>query len=241
MAAGQIIFGDERPIIEGLGTLPNHVATLKDIDDAMSGNKKAAARLVATTNQAGTYNPTTQTLTYGADGELMIDGVPAAVSDRIGLVGNSTAQENGIYVVIDPGSTSTPAEIERAADFNNLADIRSGVQFNVSEGTLHHDTTWQLSTPDPIVIDTTALTFVMSKPKQNAVVYNGQFTGDGVNVDFNVNHDLGKANASVTRLYCETTQMIYLNGYEPVDADNLVIHFATAPPVGRVFSVTIVA
>jgi hypothetical protein len=81
------------------------------------------------------------------------DGVSLAVNDRIFVLGQSTASQNGIYVVTVVGTGANGTWV-RAADV-----ISSGMLVTVSEGTTNADSLWMLTTDDPITIGTTGLTF----------------------------------------------------------------------------------
>jgi hypothetical protein len=86
-----------------------------------------------------------------------IDGVTLANGDRILLKNQSTASQNGIYVF---AAASSPLTL--AADFQTAEDVYSGIGVFTQEGTANASTLWELQTPNPIVVGTTALTFVQS-------------------------------------------------------------------------------
>lgn len=81
-----------------------------------------------------------------------IDGVSLSSGDRVLVNGQTTASQNGIYVV-SPGAWS------RAPDFDETVEVSSGVCVPVSGGTTYSDTVWQLATDGNIVLGTTGLTF----------------------------------------------------------------------------------
>jgi hypothetical protein len=81
-----------------------------------------------------------------------VDGVTLSVNDRVLLVGQTSAAENGIYVVIN-------GDLARAADYNTAAEIQAGDFVFVSGGNTYAATGWvqenavaTLGT-DPIVWD----------------------------------------------------------------------------------------
>jgi len=80
------------------------------------------------------------------------DGITPVAGDRVLVKAQSTGSQNGIYVAA-AGAWS------RSTDFDETADVISGVLVSVSEGTAGADTTWQLTTNAPITLDTTALVF----------------------------------------------------------------------------------
>lgn len=80
-----------------------------------------------------------------------LDGVTLADGDRVLVKDQSTASENGIYIV-----GSSPV---RSADANVSAEVTSGMFCFVTEGTANGDNGYVLTTNDPITLDTTNLTF----------------------------------------------------------------------------------
>jgi hypothetical protein len=85
-------------------------------------------------------------------GTQTVDGVALLVNDRILVKNQSTASQNGIYVVQSSAWT-------RAADMNADAEIRAGVAVIVTEGTSQAETLWVLTTDGTITIGSTALAF----------------------------------------------------------------------------------
>lgn len=84
-----------------------------------------------------------------------IDGVAMNAGDRFLAKNQSTGSQNGVYVWNGASTAAT-----RASDANSSADVSAGLFIpNVAEGTVNGDTAWVLTTNDPIVLDTTALTF----------------------------------------------------------------------------------
>ena len=82
-----------------------------------------------------------------------IDGVTLATGDRVLLKNQSTASENGIYVVASSGAAS------RSTDANASADVTSGMFVFVEEGTVNGDQGFVLTTNDTISLNSTSLTF----------------------------------------------------------------------------------
>lgn len=80
-----------------------------------------------------------------------MDGVTLATGDRVLLKNQTTASENGIYIVAASGAAS------RATDADSSGDIKNMV-VRVSEGTTNGDTMWQLVT-DNVNLGTTSLVF----------------------------------------------------------------------------------
>jgi hypothetical protein len=120
-------------------------ATKAYVDAAAAGiDWKASVR--AATTAAGTL------ATSFENGDT-IDGVTLATGDRILIKNQAAPEDNGIYVVAASGA---PA---RAADANTSAEVTAGTGVFVSEGTVNGNTSWVLTTDDPITLGTTGLTF----------------------------------------------------------------------------------
>lgn len=82
-----------------------------------------------------------------------IDGVVVATGDRVLLKDQSTGSQNGIYVVVASGAAM------RSGDADTSAKVMSGMTMFVSEGTANGGAVFTLTTANPIVLDTTSLTF----------------------------------------------------------------------------------
>lgn len=109
-----------------------------------------SARLVSTSNIAGSYlngnlnNGLGATLTVAS--LTTIDSVTLAVDDRVLLVAQTNANENGIYVV---NSVGTNAVLERAADFQNIEQIKEGQYIPISAGTANAGAMYVVVEPIP--------------------------------------------------------------------------------------------
>jgi hypothetical protein len=126
------------------GTNTTQIATTSFVRTAVDAatqalDVKASVRAISTTN-----------LTLS--GEQTVDGVALVAGDRILVAGQSTGAQNGIYVVA-AGAWS------RATDADTSADVTTGLFTFVSEGTTNASNGYVLTTPEPIVLGTTALTF----------------------------------------------------------------------------------
>jgi len=87
-------------------------------------------------------------------GTQTVDGVVLVANDRVLVKDQTTASGNGIYVVAAGAWT-------RALDADNTpgSEVTGGMFTFVTEGTVNADSGWVLTTNDPIVLGTTALTF----------------------------------------------------------------------------------
>lgn len=110
-----------------------------------------------------------------------IDGVSLVAGDRV-LVKNQTPmvnrKYNGIYVVADGAWT-------RAADAT-AGNISSGMYCMVEEGTTQAGMGFVLSTANPIVVDTTGLTFVMFGTNAISAGYGLTKSGSTISADIAV-------------------------------------------------------
>jgi len=80
-----------------------------------------------------------------------IDGVSLAANDRVLVRSQTSAVDNGIWIV-DTGPW------RRSKDFAGNRDVRLGTQIYVTSGTTYSASGWYVNTANPIVIGTTALT-----------------------------------------------------------------------------------
>lgn len=92
------------------------------------------------------------------NGALTMDGVTVAQNDRVLLQDQTTATQNGIYVVAETGDVSNPTVLVRADDFNASAEVISGSFSFINEGTDNGDVAFVQITQDPI-LDVSDLVF----------------------------------------------------------------------------------
>ena len=105
-------------------------------------------------------------------GEQTVDGIALVAGDRVLVKNQSTASQNGIYVV-DAGAWT------RATDFNDDPtgfEVKSGDIVPVLSGDTQAATIWILTTPDPITVGTTDLIFTLFSRSLNYI------GGDGISI-----------------------------------------------------------
>ena len=123
-----------------------HAATKAYVDAARSGlDVKESVRVASTANIV---------LATALENGDVVDGVTLSTGDRVLVKNQSTASENGIYVVQASGAAV------RATDADSNTEVTSGMFTFVSEGTVNADSGFVLSTNDTITLGTTSLTFV---------------------------------------------------------------------------------
>lgn len=130
------------PISGVTPTLGSHLTTKEYVDSVATGlDVKLSVRAISTSNIALT-------------GSQTVDGVELVAGDRVLVVGQTTASENGIYVV-GAGAWSRSSD----ADNTPAGEVTSGMFTFVEEGTTYTGAGFVLTTANPIVLGTTGLQF----------------------------------------------------------------------------------
>ena len=121
----------------------NSLANKMYVDQVAQGlDTKPSCKLATTANLTATYNNGTAgvgaTLTNsGTQGTLTIDSTAANLNDRILVKDQTTASQNGIYVVSNVGGASTNWVLTRATPEDQPAELTGGSFVFVEEGTLN--------------------------------------------------------------------------------------------------------
>lgn len=141
-------------------------ANKRYVDMAAYGFRtKESVRLATTVNLAS------------LSGLLTIDGVVSVAGDRILVKDQTSAANNGIYVVASGIWT-------RAVDFDTSAKSVPGSTTFVNEGTVNHDLSFTLINDAPITLGSTALVFTETSRLGQIVAGIGlSKTGDTLNVN----------------------------------------------------------
>lgn len=131
---------DRRPVEDIAGALIEHFASrafvLAELEKLDS---KQSVRVATTANIALT-------------GLQTIDGVALSAGDRVLVKNQSTAAQNGIYMVAS-GAWA------RASDADLSLEVTPGMLVPVEQGATNGDSLWQLVTDAPITLGITGLTF----------------------------------------------------------------------------------
>ena len=112
------------------------------VDQVAQGlDTKPSCRLGTTANLSATYSNGTAgvgaTLTASSNGALSLDGSTPSVADRILVKNQTSASENGIYVVTTVGDGSTAFVLTRATPEDQPSELSGGAFVFVEEGTLN--------------------------------------------------------------------------------------------------------
>lgn len=143
-------------------TLNTDAANKQYVDNvAMGLNWKQAARAASTGN-----------VNLASPGATM-DGVTLANGDRVLLLNQSDATQNGVY---DFHGATTP--LTRSSDSDTSAEMAPGSALSVAEGTVNGDKTFILVTDGPITLGTTPLTFSLMNGGQGQIYT----AGNGIDV-----------------------------------------------------------
>lgn len=119
---------------------------------------------VATAAALPANTRTGNVLEANANGTLNVDGVSPLIAtpgaeDRVLVKDEAAPENNGIYIVTNPGAAGGRWKLTRASDADEDHEVKAGLAVMVNEGTVNADTFWRLTTDDPIVVNTTGLTF----------------------------------------------------------------------------------
>lgn len=125
--------------------VPTQQAVKSYVDAAITGlSWKKAVRAATTANG---------TLASAFANGSAIDGVTLATGDRVLIKNQTTASENGIYLVNATGAPTRTTDADAGSELVNATVF-------VSEGTTQAETQWTCSTNAPITVGTTAIAFV---------------------------------------------------------------------------------
>lgn len=142
------------------GLTATDAATVGQLTQAITQlDSKQSVRVTATSN-------------ITISGPQTIDGVAVVVGDRVLLTAQTDAKNNGLWTV-------QSAVWSRTLDADGASEFTSGLQAVATEGTANADKPYILTTPDPIVLGTTALTFAPTLGVGGGVAYTN---GDGLSL-----------------------------------------------------------
>lgn len=162
-------------------TDPAHAATKAYVDAARSGlDVKQSVR-------AATTGPLTIATDLEA-GDTLDTSVTLVAGDRVLVKNQSTASENGIYVVQSSGAAV------RASDFDGAGEVSGGSFTFVEEGTANADSGWVVTSNGPITVGTDAIAWAQFSGAGQITAGNG-LTKTGNTIDVVGTADRITANA----------------------------------------------
>src|SRR6056300_1598705 len=136
------------------------------VDSARSGLDVKQSVKVATTGN------------IALSGTQTVDGVALSVGDRILVKDQTTASENGIYVVASSFWT-------RATDADADAEVTSGMFTFIEQGSVNSDTGFVLTTDGTITVGSTGLNFTLFSASGTLIAGNG-LSKNGDTLEVNV-------------------------------------------------------
>jgi len=89
-----------------------------------------------------------------------VDGVSLTINDRILVKDQGNTLQNGLYFVRSVG-TGANGWWARTLDANQDAFVTGGLTVDVTNGTVNSNRTYRLTTPDPVYLGNTALSFTL--------------------------------------------------------------------------------
>ena len=95
-----------------------------------------------------------------------IDGVSLSANDRVGVIGQTSPEDNGIYDVVDGDNWTRSDDCDGTPE----GEVSSGMCFAVREGDVYAGWGVILITPNPITVGTTELEFTDWEPSAASVL-----------------------------------------------------------------------
>lgn len=135
-----------------------------------------------------------------------LDGVSMNNGDRVLLTGQTTASQNGIYVFNGAASAMT-----RATDADEDSEVTSQLRTGIEEGTRANFVAY-LTTNDPIVVDTTNLSFSFQDPSALVGGDGIDITGATISVDLSADSGLEFATGQLQINFAVTSVVGDLDG-----------------------------
>jgi hypothetical protein len=146
---------------------------MSTVEALNASTQLAPVRLVATSNQSGSYvngplnNGVGATFTY-ATGVLTLDSVVVNLNDFILLSGQTLLYQNGIYQCTQQGATGVAAVLTRRGDFQCIEQLKIGQNVFIGAGTTNAGASAVLVEPmpaafgNPIVSGANNIKFIVS-------------------------------------------------------------------------------
>lgn len=156
-------------------------AALNGLDYKQAVGYATTANVVGV-NVAGVF-------TYTATGTDIIDGHTLALNDVVLFKNQTTAANNGIWVVTTAGSLGVAGVLTRRSDYNAAADIQPGDYVPVLNGTVNANTAW-VQTDTVTTINSDPLAFSQVAGPGSFTAGNGlTLTGNSFSIDTSITVD----------------------------------------------------
>ncbi|QOI69032.1 putative tail fiber protein [Pelagibacter phage Mosig EXVC030M] len=187
------------------GFTTDSLANKAYVDQVAQGlDTKPSCRVGTTANLSATYDNGTAgvgaTLTNsGTQAALSIDGVTMVADDRVLVKDQSTAAQNGIYVVTNIGSGSTNWILTRATPEDQPSELSGGAFVFVEEGTSNGDNGYVFTHNGQPTFGTTALD-VAQFSGAGQVVAGAALSKSGNQLDVEVDDSSIEVNADALRV-----------------------------------------
>jgi hypothetical protein len=146
-------------------TLASALAVKTYVDNTRTGLEvKDSCRVGTTANLTVSYNNGTSGVgaslsNAGSQAALAIDGITLSQNDRVLVKDQTTAGQNGIYIVSAVGSGSANWVMTRAVDADTPTEFNSGVFFFVEEGSSNADNGYVMTQDTAITFGSVDITF----------------------------------------------------------------------------------
>jgi hypothetical protein len=161
------------------------VKTGLDPKDSVKVATTAALTVTYSNGSSGVGATLTNADTQAA---LTIDSIVAAVNDRILVKDQTSALQNGIYVVTNVGSASTNWVLTRSVDADQNIEVTPGAFTFVEAGTVNGNNGFVCTATGPITIGTTSIPWVQFSGAGQTIA------GDGLTKSGNTINAVGTSN-----------------------------------------------
>jgi len=196
--------------ITGLGdpSSSSEAATKNYVDNLVTGLRtRVIARVASTANV---------NISTGLENGDVLDGVTLATGNRVLLKDQSTASQNGLYIVVASGAAS------RDTEFDIISEI-AGQLILVSEGTTHADDLFLCTTDTSATLGSSAISYTQVFPSSGGTVTSvavadsgsSEFTVTGSPITSSGTISLAVNSIAATKIGTGTvdnTEFGYLNG-----------------------------
>ena len=133
-------------------------------------------------------------LSAGTAGTLILNsGYITSTSNYIFVAGQATTSQNGVYYQSRVGTATTTWRLDRVPEMDTSEEVNSGMLVRIPMDYDFASTKWYLTTPDPITLGTSYLTFSATQPSPDQI----SLTTTGTNISI----------ASITSLTIDGTAL----------------------------------